>query len=153
MIPFLALYSVWLIVCLPFSIIGLILPVPKKELQSDLVELSPSVCKTLNIKGLLSQKDFEFETQTVAPNYDLYTFKGYRLVMAPVIRTLKSFNFLDNLLLNLVNQWMKVHKHWIDSKNDEVSFFKQILTQLLTTLAHGLGRTLYWVSPKGTFNV
>ena len=49
------------------------------------VKEKETICKVLNQKGLISDKEYNFETNEVAVLYDETTFRGYLFILKPII--------------------------------------------------------------------
>ena len=111
-IIFLPIVILWFLFCFILSIGGLFIP------QTDFSKVEgadkkETVCKSLNKKGLLTNKEYSFETDHVATQYDKITFDGYFFIMKPIIFSLNNFNFLDQTMLWFVRKWMSVQKFLI----------------------------------------
>ena len=102
-------FLVWLLFCAILALIALVLP--KKDILIDLdnVKQKETICKVLNYKGLISDKEYSFETNEVAILYDELTFRGYLFILKPIIITLKYTDFLDGFITYLAFKWMEVH--------------------------------------------
>lgn len=139
---FFLLYTPWLLLCGLFSLISLTLLFWFKPKEEYDVKEFTTICKVLNSKKLLSDKDYGFETEIVGPSYDGATFKGYRLVVSPWISFLQKHNGLDTFTLFLVKKWMTFQKGRLNKKApDKITFFS-LLAQTSTNIARGIGKLL-----------
>ena len=143
----LPLYLVWLLVCLLLAFIGLILPRKKCSLIVGEVYKVETICRIMCNKGLLSEKEYSFETTQVAPYYDQLTFQGYIFIMKPVMAFIKRYSYLDTLMMFLVRRWMRVHGYLIQGlKRPAYPYI--LLTYVSTSIARCVGRSLLLICPQ-----
>lgn len=136
------LILVWLLICAVIALIGLALP--KKQLLINLenVKNKETICKVLNKKGLLSDEEYNFETNVVAPRYDQLTFCGYLFILNPVIYLLNNTYFADSFVLYLVHRWMEVHSFNRRCKQQTNTIFSS-LVKVCVYIAHAVGQVLH----------
>ena len=134
----------WLLFCAILALIALVLP--KKDILIDLdnVKQKETICKVLNNKGLISDKEYSFETNEVAILYDELTFRGYLFILRPIIITLKYTNFLDKVMTYLAFKWMEVHSFKKEYNQDAKTFF-WLLSKISVAIARLVGTFLYRV--------
>ena len=145
-------FIIWLLFCAILALFALVLP--KKDILIDLkkVKEKETICKVLNKKGLISDKEYSFETNEVAVLYDETTFRGYLFILKPIIFTLKYANFLDGFLLYLAYKWMEVHTYKKEHNREAKTFF-WLLSKVSVSIAKLVGTFLTKVySPKSTFS-
>jgi len=137
-------FLAWLLFCAILAILALVLP--KKEILIDLdnVKQKETICKILNKKGLISDKEYSFETNEVAVLYDELTFRGYLFILRPIIITLKYTNFLDKVMTYLAFKWMEVHS-FKKEHNKEAKTFFWLLSKISVAIAKLVGTFLYRV--------
>lgn len=141
LIIFLPFLIIWLGVCIVFAFFGTLVPSEERQIELSEVLNVTTVCKVLNNKNLISNKEYEFETQRVAGFYSGHTFQGYLFILAPVIYFLERSNFLDSMMLWLVKRWMKVH-HFILDKSCAPPKFQILLTKICVFIAYSNGKIL-----------
>jgi len=105
----LPLFIIWLLFCAIIALIGVFLPKKNIAINLDNVKRKQTVCSVLNKKGLLSNEEYNFETNEVASQYEGTAFTGYLLILAPIIFLLKNTSFADSFILIIVHKWMDVH--------------------------------------------
>ncbi len=136
------LYMAWLTVCVVMAIIGFLLPSKRVQLAQKKVEDSQTVCKVLNQKNLISESEYQFETEKVAAHYDELTFKGYLFVLGPLIFLLKSTSHFDSFVLFLVKRWMAVHR-FLFFNEDKPRRLYLFLTHFCVGIAFRVGVLLF----------
>ncbi len=136
------LYILWLLICLGFAVFGFVFPNKRFRLDLDEVDRRTTVCKVLNQKGLISQKEYEFETQNVAAYYDEQTFTGYLFIMKPVIFALQMTSYFDSFFVFLVKKWIAVHRFLFFQIEKPKQFYIR-LAAVCVALAHGVGVCLH----------
>lgn len=105
----LPLFITWLFFCAIIALIGSFLPKKKITINLKEVKKEETICSVLNKKGLLSNEEYNFETNEVASLYQRTAFTGYLLILAPIIFLLKNTSFADSFVLFIVHKWMDVH--------------------------------------------
>jgi hypothetical protein len=138
---FLPLLIVWLSLCIVLALLGIILPRRPSPVQLDFVRESQTVCKILNHKGLISDDEYYFEHEIVAPRYSQAVFSGYLFIVGPVRGFLKNFYFLDSFFVFLVKRWMGV-QHYFLKQNQRPPTWQLLVTQLALFIADGVGRVV-----------
>jgi hypothetical protein len=135
---------IWLLFCAVLALIALVLP--KKDILIDLnkVKKKETICKVLNNKGLISDKEYSFETNEVAILYDETTFRGYLFILKPIIVTLKYTNFLDGFISYLAFKWMAVHTYKKEHNREAKTLF-WLLSKISVAIAKLVGTLLYRV--------
>ena len=135
-------FIIWLLFCAVLALFALLLP--KKNILIDLkkVKEKETICKVLNQKGLISDKEYNFETNEVAVLYDETTFRGYLFILKPIIFTLKYTNFLEGFLSYLAYKWMAVHTYKKEHNREAKTFF-WFLSKLSVSIAKLVGNFLY----------
>lgn len=135
----------WLLLSCLLAIAGTFLKKEFRELESDQVKETVTVCKVLCEKSLLSPEEYNFETNQVAKMYCESTFTGYLFILAPVIHILRHSNWLDSIMLSLVHRWMRVHHDKI-SKINLSTVFEHSLVKICTLIARNSGYALQFFS-------
>ncbi len=137
-------FIIWLLFCAVLALFALLLP--KKDILIDLnkVKQKETICKVLNKKGLISDKEYSFETNEVAVLYDETTFRGYLFILKPIIISLKYTNFLDGFISYLAYEWMEVHS-FKKEHNCEAKTLFGLLSKISVTIAKLVGTFLYRV--------
>ncbi len=136
------LYIPWLLICLGFACFGFFFPSKRGRLDLEEVDRRTTVCKVLSQKGLITQQEYEFETQKVAAYYDEQTFSGYLFIMKPVIYALQMTTYFDSFLLFLVKKWIAVHR-FMFYQIEKPKLFYIRLAAVCVALAHGVGVCLH----------
>lgn len=137
-----AFYLIWILFCAGLALMGLLIPKKSKQLDSDLVKSSDTICKILNRKGLLTDEEYNFETNDVAPTYDSMTFLGYRFILGPMMRVLESTTAFDGFMVFLVKQWMLVHRHKLFNKTRPSGVYI-FITIFCVSAAQSVGKVLF----------
>jgi hypothetical protein len=135
----------WLLFCLLLAVVGRLLPNASKAPDLTEVVKKTTVCKVLNQKNLITDEEYEFETQSVAQFYDRLTFRGYLFVMAPFILLLRSTSFLDRFFQFLVRRWIKVHGFLIHGQTRPDTWLVG-LAQICAQIAHRVGVVIHYLS-------
>jgi hypothetical protein len=134
-------YLSWLLLCLLLSLIGILLPQKSKPISVDYLLNQDTICRILNSKGLLTDEEYNFEHQVVAPYYNDITFSGYLFIVKPFVYELKKSNRFDKIFQFLVHNWISAHKKKNNEKV-EVSFFIIIVVKISTQIAYSSGKTI-----------
>lgn len=136
------LFAIWLLFWAVVAIVGTFLPKKQILINLDEVKSKDTICKVLNNKKLLSDKEYSFETNDVAAQYDELTFHGYLFVLNPIIFLLKYTSFMDRFVLYLVYKWMGIHYFKKENKQRPKTFFSG-LAKVCVSLAGSVGQILY----------
>ena len=136
------LFIIWLLFCAFLAFLGLLLF--KKQIVIDIqkVKDKETICSVLNKKALLSDEEYDFETNDVANLYDDLIFRGYLFVLAPIIFLLKYTNFANSFILYLVHKWMQMHKYKKVYKKEPKTFFSTLMN-ICVRIAGLIGQFLY----------
>lgn len=138
---FLCFFSVWLMACFLISLISFLRPSLEKEISIEKVKNVPTVCGILHKKKKLTDEEYTFEAEVVAPFYDAHTFEGYRLIMIPVLKTMDAFAGLDRMMVLLVYRWIRIHKYLVLGEG-QAKAWELGMTKLCTGIAKRVGITL-----------
>ena len=136
------LFITWLLFCAFLAILGGFLPKKDILINLDQVKQKDTICKILNNKGLLSDKEYSFETNEVAVLYDELTFHGYLFILNPIIFLLKYTSFLDDFISYLAYKWMALHHFKKEHKQKSKTFFS-LLASVCVLIAQATGNFLY----------
>lgn len=136
------LFIAWLIFCAGIATIGIFISKKHILINLDRVKKKETICQVLNTKGLISNKEYSFETDEVAPLYDELTFRGYLFVLNPIIFLLKHTDFTNTFVVFLVNKWMNIHHFQNQYKKDPNTYFSAF-AKLCVVLAGNVGQVLY----------
>ena len=153
---FFSLYMLWLFVCFVLALVGFLIPVRAEVLDSKYVLESDTICKALFHKNKLTQSEYDFETTQVAEHYSDLIFRGYGFIVAPIIWTIKKFNFIDSAVLFFVYRWMNVHHRLFQTSSHTANknqfrsppfrpppYFHIWLTAVCVKIAKGTGKSLF----------
>ena len=139
-------FVAWILLLSPFSLLGFLYRGRKKPLPTSEVDASPTVCKMLWYKGLISREDYEFEFEQVSQKYSGNIFHGYQFLVIPVIFLLKTSKIIDDLILFFVSRWIVIQKSIILGKGSIPSFDKY-LSKFAIKYAEGIGKFLFFITP------
>ena len=140
----LGVFILWILTLLSISVFGCFFPLKRQTLQSNEVDDHDTICSTLQEKGLISEKDYNFESQVVAPLYDRYTFSGYLTIISPLLFVMKRTDYMDSVSLFFVRHWISDHERRTTHEKN-FSYFYRALFKICTFLAAGLGKLLHAV--------
>ena len=142
LLPMIAIfYLAWLALCSLLALVGCLVPGRSAGLVTDEVEQSDTICKILHAKGLLSDREYDFETHDVAPLYDQYTFLGYQFILGPMMFLLRHLSYFDSFMDFLVRRWMRVHRYFLNRAASPPQFMIFIVN-ICVGIAQSVGRVL-----------
>lgn len=118
------------------------MPIKKRELNSEEVKKSLTICRCLFEKNKIDESIYAFETDQVATTYNHLVFKGYGLIVSPVIFILKRFDFMDQITLYFVDRWVSVHKYYLHEKALRPPQTHIFITKFCVLMAKSVGKLL-----------
>gem|GEM_PF-4979697 len=132
-------YLVWLLALTLVSPLSLLIPDSDVPLDRDLVFGTDTICRLLHEHEVLSEEDYMFEHTLVVDSHNLDIFKGYRVLVEPVVFTLKRTRVVDNHVMYFVRSWMRVQRERLLSHGEAPGFHK-LFTKYAIFMARGTGK-------------
>jgi len=140
---FCVFYIVWLILCFALAMVGALIPFRKKNLDPSHVKKSLTICRCLFEKNKIDESVYAFETDQVAISYNNLVFRGYSLIVSPLIYVLKRFDFMDMITLYFVDRWVSVHRFYlVKDKTITPPKIHIAITKFCVFMAQSVGKIL-----------